>query len=222
MYITEEEDLRDILMKSLADRGVKTWDSRPERGKRGEVIWMQHLPVYLRSGDILIFWNNQYRLVELKVSLLYPRRTSKNSRKFVDTRSNYISRVQHETMIKGRGILLMMAEPTPTSLGWSDSLSGVTNEECIKNFTQKIRIPLGRSEIPYRFLLFDGARYQVLREIYLRPDKVVKKLRRRRIMAIRFGAMLKTIQPLIPDAYFTMTLDQIERSALVEKILKLI
>jgi hypothetical protein len=121
-------------------------------------------------------------------------------------------------MLRGRGILLIMAEPTPTLLGLRGSFAGDTKGHCVHKVRTKIWSPLGRGELPYRFILFNGDTYQVMREEYLRSGRE-QKIRVNGRVNLNFGKALDSIIAILPDAYFEMTLPELKRGAIVDKIL---
>ena len=211
-YISFEEEVRCLVMNALVGRNAKVWDCRPSLCN--DPIWIEGLMVEIRAGDIPFSWKGELGICELKFLKVMP--SSRTARPSLFLKGFGLRNLQHEFMKRGRGVLVLVAEPTPKFLDWYDPILTDGVDAWYQEVKKRIRIPLSHSEIPYHCVILNRNGYDYFYKNYFR-NKGNDIFQDRDSVTVSMDKLLR----LLPSAEYSYTLHELRDGVIADQILKL-
>ncbi len=204
IYFTSEEEVRSAVMNALYNFGVRLWDCSSERHLCREQIFIEHIPLRILTGDFLFSSNNRFYICEIKFHKF--KKCSffkKRNRYFANRGGLMIYDDQSKMLLEGEGVLLIVVEPTPTSLGES-GLSGDNLKECEERLERGWRIPLGNNKILYEIFIMNQRIFSKYWSEYLKK-KPSHSLGDKTYKVFSF----KEARKLVKESYFQLSKKEI-------------
>lgn len=225
-FFSLEKEIYLVLTNSFVKRQVKVWLCNAEFFGCADPLDIT--PVYLvpLTGDIPIYLNNRYYVIELKFSFQTCRWRS-DGKKFVSKRTgNPLWRDQWNLMLDGGGVLVIVAEPLPSEVGLRQ-VRELTKGECRKKFVKVFKNKLATGEIPYDVFIYDHERFKVVWEAVMEGVKVSTKQRSGRKAFTQFALRKEVYRDLpirklkrkFPDWVLPLTMQEIRQGGLADAIL---
>jgi len=158
-YFVTEAEVRCVLMNSFFRAGVDVWDCDPAGRHCIEPVVIGYAPLIPLTGDFPIFWRGRYHIIEVKWSKLRCN-LSKDGKKYLYKKgTRQISRSITETLLRGGGLLIYVAEPLPMDVNYEVPFFS-TKVECERLVDSTFRMELGSNKLPYEVWILDQKRFE--------------------------------------------------------------
>ena len=227
-FFTKENEIIMVLTNSFVRRQVKVWLCNAEFFGCGYPLDIT--PVFLVPlvGDIPIYLNNRYYVIELKFSYQFCR-WRPDGQRYVTIRGDLpLWRDQWDLMLNGEGVLVIVSEPLPSEVKLRQARE-LTRENCKKKIVE-FKSKLASGEIPYDVFVYNHKRFKIVWEAVLEPLRVCQKRRSGRKAATQFARRKEVFRRIpiyklkreFPDWVIQLTMSEIQQGGLADAILEVL
>ncbi|NVM53937.1 MAG: hypothetical protein HWN66_09570 [Candidatus Helarchaeota archaeon] len=212
-----EEELRYVLLNTIFEQGVIVWDCRPEFGKCPDPVEFEGILFVPKIGDIPVFLNKRFWEIELKFAKLRCNWVTKAQQFGANRDDVRIEEAQSNMFLDGGGILLVMSEPPPTTVG-IDRIIATKREDCEAQLDLKYRELIRQNKILYEIMIFNSKSFKELWGKILRGGRGGRKRRGGELIPYKRFPIAQ-VQKTFPENTFYFTLEQIMEGELAKLII---
>ena len=219
-YFKLEADVRCVLINTLFRKRISVWDCQGEAGKCPDPIKINNIPMRIAIGDIPIFHNTRYYIIEVKFNDFFCRYRSKRGGFAAVRDPPQIIEAQSQMLLRGEGLLILVAEPPPSKVGLNgffDENKGICEEKLNKNFKRA----LGSSNISYDVWLLDFLRFEKYWNNYLK-NASIKEVKRDGVKTLSRYLSYQKLESILPEAKISLTMKEIKIGKIADLIIELL
>ena len=220
LYLKSEENLRNILLKTLKKKGITIWDCRGEPGKCFNPIIIDGTPMVNIVGDIPFLYNDRYYVIELKFKKNRCAYITKDKLFGTQRDTLMFDESQLKLILENGGVFVILSEPTPLSLK-IPLIRGNSREECEKKLIKAIKIPLAENFFSYEVWILNQKFLQKINEKYLKHKKPKRRNFFNRYIEYK-SLPWKELQNIVPESMIKLTLSDIKNGKIGDKIISIL